>query len=81
MSDRSIILRTAAHVLLALLFAVAAVAFGQRAMEAWNANVSVRLWVFILASLGAVSLSANSLRRARAIATGPDLGRSGAPPA
>ena len=81
MIERSVVLRIAAHVLLALLFAVAAVAFAQKAVEAWNAELTGRLWLHTLAALGSVSLSATSLRRARGIASGPPLGQSGAPPA
>lgn len=68
MDSRSTGFRTIAHVLLALLFAVAAIAFGQDALDAWNAKRTGRLVLMVLATLGAVSLSAHSLRRARASA-------------
>lgn len=78
MTDRSVVLRITAHAVLALLFAVAAAAFAQEAVEAWNAGLNVRLWLHVLAALGAVSLSATSLRRARGIASGPPLRQNGA---
>ena len=80
MSERSVVLRTTAHVVLAVLFALAAAAFAQQAMDAWSAELTGRMWLHIMAFLGAVSLCANSLRRARGIASGPPLGRQGAPP-
>ena len=80
MTDRSVVLRITPHVVLALLFAVAATAFAQQAVETWNAGLDVPLLLHVLAALGAVSLSATSLRRARGIASGPPLRQNGAPP-
>ena len=70
--------RTALQVGLAVLFAMAALAFGQQALEAWNANHTLRLVIALLAMLGAVSLAAGRLRRVRRPAGPGDTDRRGA---
>ena len=65
MNLRSTVARTTAHVLLALLFALAALAFAARAWDAVESAAWLRMSLYALAALGMVSLTTRSLYRAR----------------
>ena len=65
MTVRATTARTAGYALLALLFALAAVAFAQRAIDAWGTGRTAHLTLGVLVTLGMVSLCVGSLRRAR----------------
>lgn len=77
MVARPAIPRTAVHVLLALLFALAALAFGEQALDAWNAKHTLRLVIAVLATLGAASLAVRRLRHARQTAAWGDSAGEG----
>lgn len=70
--------RTAVQILLALLFSLAALAFGRQALDAWNAGLTLRLVISALATLGALSLAVGRLRKVRRAAGHGDSGRDGA---
>ena len=74
MSDRNPAARTALHVVFALLFVLAAFAFGRQALDGWASGENARLVIGVLATLGAVSLAIGSLRRAL---RGPDDAAAG----
>lgn len=65
MSLAPTVLRTAGFVVLALLCAVAALHFSQRAVDAWNVDQSGRVALNVFAALAAVLLAGGSLRQAR----------------
>ncbi len=54
-------------IVLAALFAIAAIAFALRAWAAWDSGARTEFVVIVLATAGAVSLSVRSFRRARRV--------------
>jgi hypothetical protein len=75
MSNRVIGDGPTGSIVIAALFALAAVAFGLRAVTAWEIGARAELLLTMLAALGAISVSVRSFRRARRVDYPARLGR------